>query len=546
MKKIFVITIAIGLAVLPMCSWAQAGKYLVLFKDKTGNPHDIKKPETFLSKRAIDRRSRQGISVIEQDLPVNPAYVTQVQQTGAKVSFRTKWFNGVLVEATAAQLAAIKALAVVKGVEFNKALATARLNTEKTINNKFGIEAPDYGLAKAQNLMLGIDKLHDKGFKGETMLIAIMDGGFRNSNINTSLKPIYDEKRLLYTFDYVKNETAVYEDIAHGHNCFSIMASNLEGQMVGPAPKASFILLRTEDDNSETRIEEANWVFAAENADSTGADVFSTSLGYNLFDNTADDYQYANMNGTTSLIARASDIAAAKGIVVVTAAGNEGAVPWKYIATPADAKNVLSVGAVSTTQVIAAFSSYGPTADGRVKPDVCAVGSATVYSDISSKIVAGSGTSYSTPLMAGFAAILWQAYPHLTAQEIVAVIRKAGHLYKTPNDRFGYGIPTFDRAADIIKAEYPITALNLTSEERIFASPNPFFDKITVTIGNKHIGKNLCFELINNLGQSMSQHQQLVTNNTVELAYPPLPVNTYFLKISINGSHISTLKLTKQ
>jgi serine protease AprX len=470
-KFIFLIVLAFS-----EYSLGQNAKYLIVLKDKVGTPFTITQPQQFLSQRSINRRTKQGIRITERDLPVNPAYITQLKQTGAKVWYSSRWYNAVLVEATAAQLIAIKALAIYKSVEFGKQLSNVRLAVKETIANKFGTETLDYGASLSQIQMLGVDKMHDLGYHGEGMLIGILDAGFQNSNTNTAMLPIFAENRVLATYDFVKNEQAVYEDDSHGNNCFSIMAGYKTGGLIGPAYKSSFLLYRTEDAPTETKVEEANWLIAAERADSAGVDIISTSLGYTEFDNPADDYTYANMNGKTTLISRAATWAARVGMLVVAANGNEGNSAWKFLGAPADADSVLAVGAVNSVKVPAVFTSFGPSADGRIKPDVSAQGVTTILSSPSSAIVGGNGTSYSTPLMAGLAAGLWQAYPHLTAQQVIQCLRKAGHLYQTPTAQLGYGVPTFEKAAAIAQSDYPITSLCCAAYDVVLLYPNPVAD----------------------------------------------------------------------
>lgn len=532
-------------------SHAQSAKYLVLLKDKTGTPFTIDKPEAFLSKRALERRQRQGIKVTTQDLPVNPTYVNQIKQTGAKVWYSSRWLNATLVEATSGQLTALRALPAVKGIEFNRALANARLSAENQAKEgmgKLGTEALNYGASQNQIEMLGVNKMHDQGFTGKGMLVAVLDGGFNNSNTNPALKPIFDEKRVLATYDFVKNEASVYEDHFHGNNVFSIMAGFKEGSLIGPGYGASYVLLRTEDDDTETRLEEANWLFGAEYADSLGVDVINTSLGYSTFDNTADDYTYADMNGKTTLITRAADWAAGVGMVVVVSAGNEGSSPWKYISAPANANSVLAIGAVNSAKTLASFSSLGPSADGRVKPDVCARGVSTTLSNQSGIITAGNGTSYSAPLIAGLVAGFWESQRHLTAMQVIDCIRRAGDRFTAPTPQYGYGIPTFDAATKIAQEKYPLLGVSdWIKPASPFVFPNPVGEKAEVNVfwDAFFTNKNVNLTLLNATGQLL--YQQSVTTNepSTRLTLPQtLPNGIYFLKMNDN-EHERVLKVIK-
>ncbi|RDB05948.1 S8 family serine peptidase [Runella aurantiaca] len=519
---------------------AQQAKYLVLLKDKTGTTFTLTKPEAFLSQRAIERRLRQNIPVSTRDLPVSASYVAQIRQTGAKIWYTSRWLNAVLVEANAAQLTAIRALPFVSGLEFGRALINARLSAENqttTTHQKFGQESLDYGSSQNQIEMLGVHTMHDRGYSGAGMLVAILDGGFRNSNTNPALKPIFDDKRVVATYDFVAKETSVYEDDSHGNNVFSIMASYLPGSLIGPAYSASYVLLRSEDAASESHLEEANWLFAAEYADSLGVDVINTSLGYTEFDNPADNYTYADMNGRNALVTRAADWAAGVGMVVVASAGNEGSSPWKYIGAPSDGDSVLAIGAVNSLKGLAAFSSLGPSADGRVKPDVSARGQATTLSNQSGTVTAGNGTSYSAPLIAGLVTAFWQSQPYLTAMQVVDCIRRAGDRFSAPTPQFGYGIPTFESAVQVAKERYPVTAIAdwiKPVDAHIYPNPLGASSEVNIYWGALYAGKNVSVQLLDAAGRVVYQQLVLANEATAKITFPPLANGAYFLKMNDN------------
>jgi subtilisin family serine protease len=275
----------------------------------------------------------------------------------------------------------------------------------------------DYGLSTNQVSMIGADIMHQQGFTGKGMSIAVFDSGFRNAHLLPAFRHVFTSNRILATYDFVNKEESVYEDDEHGLRVFSAMAAYVPGQIIGTAYEAEYLLFRTEDASSEFRIEEINWLLAAEYADSAGVDVINSSLGYNYFSNPGMNYSRADMDGNTALVTRAADMAAATGMLVVVSAGNEGDDPWQTVAAPADADSVLSVGAVDRDGLYATFSSRGPTADGRIKPEVVAQGRGTVLSAASGNTVSSNGTSYSSPVLAGMATGFWQAYPHLTNME---------------------------------------------------------------------------------------------------------------------------------
>lgn len=521
-------------------------KYLVLLRDKTNSPYQVSKPGQFLSQRSILRRQKQNIAVLERDLPVNPSYVSQLQQAGARIWFTSRWLNAVLVEATDAALAGIQKLSIVKGIEFGRALANARIGTEdlsgsaptSVTNNKFGTVAPlNYGNAQAQITQLGVDKMHQQGYAGNGMLIGVLDAGFQNANNVAFLKPVFDEKRVLATYDFVKKETSVYEDDSHGLSCLSAIAATAENQLYGTAYKASFILLRTEDAASEKQIEEANWLFGAEYADSAGVDVISSSLGYTEFEDPATSYTYKDLDGKTALSTRAAQIAAETGMVVVVAAGNEGSSAWHYLSAPSDAASVLAIGAVTQAGIRASFSSFGPSADGRVKPDLAARGQGTIVGFPGGQILPGNGTSFATPLVAGLAAGFWQAHPTLTAAQVTDALRRSGSQYGAPDSQLGYGIPNFERASVLADAYGTLVVY-----------PNPFSDadRLGVQWGEIPANTPLDATLTNLTGRVIWQNR-FTSPGLAAFVLPNLNLaaGVYILTL-VSGDKRRTLKVVKQ
>lgn len=497
----------------------QKYKYLVLLKDKNNSPYSVSQPLQFLSQKALERRFKQGIAVKTSDLPPNPSYITQIQQTGAVPIYRSRWMNAVLVEATDAQKNAIIALPFVKGVEFNRPLKQARRGA---IEDKFSVEKTEslnYGDATAQIQMLRADTMHQRGFHGENMLIAVLDDGFLNSNTSACLAHLFTHNRVLKVYDFVDNDPTVYTQGGHGTAVLSTIAGYASNQMISPAFGASFALFRTEDGASETRLEEANWLFAAEMADSLGADIINTSLGYSTFDNPADDYTTAQMDGNTALSTRAADLAAERGMVVVISAGNSGNSSWGIITAPADADSVLAVGAVNRTGSYVSFSSRGNPSDPRTKPDVVAVGSSTALCNTSGTTATSSGTSFAAPLISGMAAGFWQAHPHLTANEVLTCIRKSGHQFGNPTIYLGYGYGNFLQADHVAKTEFPIAAIasdtHLVSVEMTPGN----LSNITFKFSNTLINRQLCITFIDQSAkQIIFQESFLLTSNTIAKA----------------------------
>lgn len=533
------------LLLLPFAGTAQtAQRYLVLLRDKANSPYSVSRPESYLSARAVARRARQNIAITERDLPVNPAYVSQIRSAGVEVLYTSRWLNAVLVRATPTALQQVRALPFVKGLEYNAAIGQARVassSTEKSAS-KFGqttAEALPYGPSAAQLSQLGLDKLHEKGFRGEGMLVAILDAGFPNVNTVSYLQPLIRENRIVATYDFVANNRNVFDDDDHGLNVLSIMAATADNRLYGGAFKASYALFRTEDAPTESPIEEAYWLLGAERADSTGADVINSSLGYTEFDPafSALNHTYNDLNGRTTLVSRAAQWAAEAGIVVVVSAGNEGASPWRSISAPADAVDVLAVAATNAANSRAAFSSFGPSADGRVKPDIAARGQSTLIGTMSGAVASGSGTSFASPLIASFVATLWQAYPNLTAREIIGIVRRAGHQAQNPDDSFGYGIPTYERA--VAMAEKLLFTL---------ASPNPFADNdlITVPWGELPMTATLDAQLTDVSGRILWQ-QTLPAERSITLSFQKLglPAGIYLLSLTSDNKR-KTVRLLKR
>lgn len=435
-------------------------KYLVLFNDKNNSPYSVNTPLDFLSQKAIDRRFKQGITIKPTDFPPNPAYISSIQQTGATVIYKSRWMNAALVEASETQKNTILGLPSVKGIEFNRPLKQVR---QQSVKDKFAIENTEslnYGDATSQIQLLGADAMHNLGFHGEGMLVALLDDGFLNVNTSACLQHLVQQNKIVKVYDFVDNDNTVYTQGGHGTAVLSTMAGYIENQMISPAFGVSVALFRTEDISSETPLEEANWLFAAEMADSLGADIISSSLGYSTFDNSVDNYTPSMMDGKTALSTRAADFAAATGMVVVISAGNSGNDPsWQIITAPADADSVLAIGAVTRTGAYASFSSRGNSADGRIKPDVVAVGSGTALCNTSGFASTSNGTSFSAPLVAGLVAGFWQANPYLTAQEVTRAIRKSGHQFSSPTIQLGYGYANFSRANTAVLNDFPLTAI---------------------------------------------------------------------------------------
>jgi len=419
-------------------------KLWIEFSDKGNqNVNDFSNSDLF-SERASARREKQNISIDFSDLPIHQDYLSQLSALGIEILNKSKWFNGITANCTDTLL-----IAELLELDFIKTIDTLGISLETSYvrtSSKFDhivIDENSYGNAKNQIEMIGGLALHDQGFQGQGIHIAVLDGGFRMTNKLDAFQHLFDNNQILGTWDFVDGESSVYEDNYHGMSVLSTMAGYLENDFLGTAPKASYWLFRTEDVGSETLIEEYNWAVAAEFADSVGADIINSSLGYTTFDIVSQDHSYADLDGQTTVITKAATLAARKGIIVCNSAGNSGSSNWKYIVAPADADSILSVGAVNAMQEATSFSSYGPTVDGRVKPTVSAQGGGTAIITTSNTIASSNGTSFSSPIIAGMTACLWQAHYGKSNMQIIEAITQSAHIYQFPEDQLGFGIPNY-------------------------------------------------------------------------------------------------------
>ncbi|AEV31319.1 subtilisin-like serine protease [Owenweeksia hongkongensis DSM 17368] len=441
-------------------------EFRVYLKDKGSSLELLESPERFLSTAALSRRALQNIPINNRDLPIAKEYKQTLNELGAIPMAHSKWLNYVYVSHP--QPALIASLPFVERIEFSKRHQSflCGVNSGDTL---------DYGFANGQIEMLNGDLLHQEGYTGTGITIAVIDAGYEGFIQSSAFDSLRTSQRLLGTFNYISNDSNVFSGWgSHGTSVLSIMAANLADTMIGTAPDANYWLFTTENIHQETPLEMDHWVMAAEFADSVGAQVINTSLSYQLFDDPQDNYSYSDMDGNTTVITRAADIAASKGILIVAGAGNEGGTSQPHIAAPADGDSVLTVGAVNWQGDYASLSSIGPSFDNRVKPDVMAQGSPTTLIDGTGNFNADFGTSYAAPLVAGLAACLIEAYPSKHSEEIANYIRESAHLYATPNDSMGYGIPDFQLALSLYAPEY------LVKETEYKLYPNPVQDHIII------------------------------------------------------------------
>ncbi|MBF9220376.1 S8 family serine peptidase [Hymenobacter ruricola] len=544
------------LADAPAAAQGTIRRHLVYFRDKAGTPYSVAQPQAFLSARAIARRTKQGIAVLPRDLPVNPAYVAQIQGlTGSpRVVYTSRWFNAAVVSCDSATLARITALPVVRNAatlnrsqQVMKATPAPVQVSPAAARGTLATRA-QYGPAYRQDVQIGATAMHDAGFRGDGMHIAVFDAGFPGVNQIPALQPVYQENRLAATRNFVDDNKSVYLRNSHGTNCLSAIAGNQAGFYIGTAPKATFHLCITEDINSEHPIEEANWLAAAEYADSAGVDVISSSLGYTTFDAPSTSYTYADMNGRTAISTRAATFAARVGMVVVSAAGNEGVNPWHYISAPADADSIISVAAVDSFGIRASFSSYGPSADGRIKPTLAAMGLAAAVLAPNGAAFRGNGTSYACPVLAGMVAGFWQANPTLTAQQVIAALRSTASLAANPNNSLGYGIPNFVTAYNALHPTAPLSATGQRgAPDALALFPNPTGDgALTLVLPEALRDQPLRLRVLDARGAVVAQ-QQLGATSASEVAVQlgRLAKGAYTCEVSA-GATRRTVKFVQQ
>lgn len=509
------------LLLLHVCFYAnsQYSRHLIELTDKKGTPYLLNNPSAFLSSESIQRKTNYKIPIDSADLPVSPAYLDSLRKSGkVEILCTSKWLNMVLIKTTdAAALSKITQFPFVKkrtpiasnpyAKMLSKTPDTVYATTTATAGKTIKISALDYGRSNQQIAIHEGEFLHNNGWTGNGVKIAVLDAGFNRYQNIGAFDSLRINDRIKMTRDLVENSNSVNEDDAHGMYCLSILGANIPGVMVGTAPHSSYYLFRTEDVNSEFPVEEFYWITAAEMSDSIGISLISSSLGYSTFDDPTYNYTYAAMNGKTTMISRAASIAARKGMIVMNSAGNEGGKPWKYIIAPADAEDVMAVGAVNTLKQIASFSSYGPTSDNRVKPDIASVGWNTFLISTSGNVVQGSGTSFSNPNIAGLIACLWQAFPEFNNKEIMDAVRKSADRYNNPDARTGYGIPNMRIAYGILdKEKQNRKAKTILKNDRIKIYPNPFEEKMTLVYFNEKAG-DLVLRLIGMDGKFLQQWQ---------------------------------------
>lgn len=516
----------------------------VYFTDKPNADTYLANPLTMLTQRALDRRAAQNIPLDLKDVPISDDYINTISNIpGITIHAKSKWLNAIHVRGEVAAIEALQNVSFVSAVDF----------ADDSLDGGEGRPAPahrpaafqkaqetmadfPYGTSANQIEMLNGDQLHMQDFTGAGKIIAVMDAGFPGVNILTAFERLRNNNHILGGYDFVNRVSDFYTSNTHGTQVLSTMGGYIENQLVGTAPDADYYLFITESNVDENPLEESLWVEAAEEADRLGVDIITTSLGYFHFVNPAYNYDYADMNGTKAFMSRGADIAFSRGIIVVVSGGNSGAnANDPHIAVPADAANVLAVGAVDADEEYAAFSSIGPSFDGRVKPDITAQGEQAIVVNSAGEIQAANGTSFSAPIIAGMTASLWQALPNKTNVQIVNLIKQSADRYNNPDTLYGYGIPDFAAAmgavmgtADVNKVSYDIY-------------PNPVKESLSIQM--KTVPDHAEIFFYNTIGQKV--FQQKLNTPLSEINLNQLPQGVYLYKITADNFSASG-KILKQ
>ena len=543
MEKICKYTVFALLFFTSLSAHAQQYKYWIFFQDK-GDLSGYKQID-FLSKEALAKRKAKQIPIDFRDYPVSVEYKQTLTDAGIEICQQSRWLNGVSAYLTSDQLAEIKNFGFVKATKpVVRYLDDKRQINEVNASQKTTFEA---GYTQTQLGMIGLDTLHANNLNGAGITIAVLDNGFREANLMQSFSHLFTQNRIIATKDFVNPGGSVYDAGDHGCWVLSILAGYQKGTYVGSAPGANYILCRTEDDSREVHEEEDNWVAGAEFADSVGADIFTTSLGYStgmgdtviINGDTIGNYEYSHMDGNTAIITVAADIAASRGILVLNSAGNAGNSSWEFITAPADGDSVLTVGSVDEDKTYSSFSSRGPTTDGRLKPELVAMGGATYYLRQDDQVYRGSGTSFSCPLMAGLAACLLQSKPSLGNMELFDYLVRSGHQYANPDYRLGHGIPSGPTAYQLIHGVPPgyIVPDSSILKENVAVYPNPSTENFFIVIENEGDPYDAIIELFDLSGRKIMTrderidfyYQQIEINKASDLG--GIPEGIYVLRI---------------
>jgi len=540
-----IITLSVTL-ILIISEFPAQTKYWVSLNNKNGTPYTIGNPYAFLTTRSVNRRGNYSLFFDQSDLPVNPSYISQVEAvTNVNVVYASKWLNSLVISVTnTAALNTVNSFSFVSG---SSPVNKYKLNNSAPVDESSpsfarpeAVSTPSayYGGSYWQHKQLGVDCLHSQGYRGQGMMIAVLDAGFMNVDVN----PVFDSLRnrggILGTRDFVTGGNNVYEDDQHGAMVLSCMAAIKPNVILGTAPRADYWLLRTEDAPTEKIIEEYNWIRGAEFADSVGADILTTSLGYTTFDIPSQDHVFADLDGQTSKMSIAATMAARKGMFVLNSAGNGNGGSWPKIGIPADADSICAVGAIDSLYNVSGFSSLGPTADGRFKPDLVARGSKAWVSFSNGSCGYSNGTSFSCPILAGAVACFWQAHKPYNNIKILDTLRNTASFSLTPNNSRGWGTTNMCLIPPIITSLYQQTTVYNAD-----IMPNPFSSFIKIDL-SQNTSKINNITLLSVLGTNIKTYT-ISDNHNLEINFEELPAGIYFIRIS-GAAGSTTKKIIKQ
>lgn len=522
---------------------AQQQDAWVFLTDKENVAASISNPISILTQEAIDRKTLHNTPIDERDVPVNETYITQLKTTaGITVMAKSKWMNAVHVRGTQSDINNLSGLTFVDYIEF----ADKGLNSREASEMEYKFYVPEtrnnrvvfnYGNTTNQVQMIGADDLHLSDYTGDGIVVAVLDSGFPNVNTMGAFQRIRDAGKLLNGYDFVNRTENVYAYTgnSHGTRVLSDMAGFVQDQFVGTAPDATYYVFRTEDAGSENPVEESYWVEAAERADSLGVDIINTSLGYKAYDNPNYSHTNADLNGVTTFITRGANIAFDKGMLLVTSAGNSGT---SGLGAPADSPGVLSIGAVDASGNYASFSSQGSSIQPTQKPDIVAQGASSYVVDQNNNIVTNSGTSFSSPIMAGGIASLWQAAPELTNAELMQIVRTSASQYNTPDFLLGYGIPDLQDALNQVlntpDFEVPLATIKLY--------PNPVGNELKLAYPFQ-AGELVTLSIYNILGKQVIHTNLGLQSRTVDTSNLS---NGVYLARLVTSSGVKAFKLIKE
>ena len=551
MKRLILLCVLLG-SLMVNAQIAPTTCYRIYLSDKNNSPYSIDNPSAYLSARALAKRARFNTPITEQDLPVNPQYLQQIKalDNDIRVLCVSKWMNTTTIYCPdSTKLSQIASLAFVTDIlpvanydltiDYGTPAANEIIEPLVPNQSKDTVIPFDYGYGYPQIALHNGHLLHNEGFRGDSMLIVVFDAGWTGLDTNAFFQSLFENGQIWGSIDLIPWRHYVYDGHYHGTIVTSTMAVQSEGVLVGTAPNANYFFIRSECPDSEQLIEEDFWAQAAEIADSLGADVINSSLGYTTFvDFPQGNFTYQDVDGVTSIASRAATILGQKGVVVCISAGNDGANDWHYIGHPGDAFNVLTVGAADAEGNIAPFSSRGPTYDGRVKPDITSVGVNTVCIWPDYGLGTANGTSLAGPVAAGLCACLWQALPTKSSTELMQIIRESGSCYNNPNDSLGYGIPDFFAAYQLHAhdgvAQYSIPTISVF--------PNPCTDIVTIPNRELNIQRVELYSIDGRLVLSQQPEQDYF----ITIHVNNLPAGFYTGRILTTDHQTKTFKVLKQ